>query len=165
MFIYQIEVINICSLECTYCPHPIQQRKKGLMSLDTFKQCVALFKSSMNRNTLRLHNFGEVLLHPELPTFLRYAAGQGVECSFFTNGLTMRGVPFDREFWKNLADHGLKTVDFSAHKMSAELFSSIIDGIITIGAFLILVNVSLARGLVRPDHPKPQCQSHAFFRG
>jgi hypothetical protein len=38
-----------------------------MMSFDTFKKCVELFKVSENRNTLRLHNFGEALLHPELP--------------------------------------------------------------------------------------------------
>jgi Radical SAM superfamily len=133
MYIYQIEVSNVCSLRCSYCPHPTQKRAKGFMAFDTFKQCVTLFRQSENVNSLRLHNFGEVLLHPHLATFLEYAAAQGVECSFFTNGLSMKGVPFSRDEWQTLADHGLKTVDFSAHALSTQEFASIVEGIVTIG--------------------------------
>jgi Radical SAM superfamily len=133
MYIYQIEVSNVCSLRCSYCPHPKQVRPKGMMSFDTFKKCVELFKVSGNRSTLRLHNFGEALLHPELPKFLSYAAGEGVECSFFTNGVSTKGQAFSREFWQNLANHGLKTVDFSAHALSVDTFSEMTNGLIKIG--------------------------------
>jgi hypothetical protein len=133
MYIYQIEVSNICSLKCGYCPHPAQQRQKGFMSFDTFKKCIELYGMSRNKNSLRLHNFGEVLLHPQLPIFLRHAADQGIKCSFFTNGLTMQNVPFSREFWQTLADNGLETVDFSAHQLPLEDFTHIVNGVIKIG--------------------------------
>lgn len=133
MFIYQIEVSNICSLKCNYCPHPRQERRKGLMSFDTFRKCVDLYKMCDNRNNLRLHNFGEVLLHPQLPAFIRYADERGIKCSFFTNGLTTKKTPFSREFWLNLADHGLETVDFSAHELPTEEFQKIVGGVINIG--------------------------------
>jgi Radical SAM superfamily len=133
VYIYQIEVSNICSLKCTYCPHPEQQRTKGMMSLEVFQKCVELFGICQNKATLRLHNFGEVLLHPQLPVFIKYADERGVKCSFFTNGLTMKKTPFSREFWRNLADHGLETIDFSSHELKLEEFQEIVDGVVKIG--------------------------------
>ena len=133
MYIYQIEVSNICSLQCVYCPHPTQKRIKGLMNFDTFKKCIDLYKFSNNKSSLRLHNFGEVLLHRQLPNFVKYADDHGIKCSFFTNGLSINKKPFSREFWQNLADHGLETVDFSPHELSVEKFEKITDGVIKIG--------------------------------
>jgi hypothetical protein len=133
MYIYQIEVSNICSLKCTYCPHPTQERSKGMMSFETFRKCVELYQICENKETLRLHNFGEALLHPELPAFIRYADDRGIKCSFFTNGLTMKKVPFSRQFWQNLADHGLETVDFSSHELETEEFEKIVGGVIKLG--------------------------------
>lgn len=133
MYIYQIEVSNICSLRCTYCPHPLQLRKKGFMSLEVFGKCVELFRMARNRNTLRLHNFGEVLMHPRLPEFIAYAKARGVECSFFTNGVRPGGSPYSRSYWQQLANAGLRTVDFSSHVISLEEFMQVTDGVIEIG--------------------------------
>ncbi len=134
VYIYQIEVSNFCSLTCAYCPHPTQIRPKGFMSFDTFRKCVDLFKDHCdNRNTLRLHNFGEVALHPELPQFIQYARTEGVACSFFTNGMRSRKEPIGRGYWQELSDAGLETVDFSAHVMTEEEFRTIVEGIVRIG--------------------------------
>src|SRR4051794_27397046 len=118
MFIYQIEVSNICSLRCSYCPHPGQQRRKGFMSLDTFSKCLDLFQVCDNRNTLRLHNFGEVLLQPQLPDLVAMAAAHDVEVSFSTNGLAPNGLAFPPSYWATLAEDGLRRVDFSSHQLS-----------------------------------------------
>jgi Radical SAM superfamily len=133
MYVYQIEVSNLCSLRCDYCPHPKQQRRKGFMSFETFAKCVQLYRMADNRNELFLHNFGEVLLHPELCGFLRYAADLGVKCSFFTNGVDGKRQPFTRAFWQKLADHGLERVDFSSHALTVEQFREITDGVVRVG--------------------------------
>jgi hypothetical protein len=132
VYIYQIEISNICSLQCSYCPHPTQVRKKGYMQLETFQKCVALYKRCENVNPLFLHNFGEPLLHPQIATFISYARDHGVRCSFFTNGLTTKGAPFNRDVWLKLADAGLEVVDFSAHKLPFTAFQAIVDGVVRI---------------------------------
>jgi len=132
MYIYQIEVSNVCSLQCEYCPHPTQERRKGFMSQETFAKCVRLYKMSQNRYPLFLHNFGEVLLHPKLPELLRHARAEGVECSFYTNGVRPNGQPYDRDVWRNLADCGLKRVAFSAHALSIGQFRSAVRGVVQV---------------------------------
>ena len=102
------------------------------MSFDTFKKCIELYKICKNTSELVLHNFGEALLHPQLPQFIKYADQKGVKCIFFTNGVMPNKVPFDRDVWKNLAEHGLEKVKFSAHELSTEEFLQITDGLIEV---------------------------------
>lgn len=132
MYVYQIEVSNICSLKCSYCPHPQQKRKKGFMTFDTFKKCVELYKNCENKNHLALHNFGEVLLHPRLHEFIEYAHDNSVKCRFFTNGVRSNKIPFKRDFWKKLVEHGLEEVHFSAHELSTKEFLEITDGLLKV---------------------------------
>jgi hypothetical protein len=133
MFIYQIELSNYCSLKCSYCPHPGQVREKGLMSVETFRKCIALYKLCRNTQPLTLHNFGEALLHPKLSEFIAYARDEGVRVVFFTNGVNPAGVPYPREVWQKLAASGLEEVNFSAHALSAPVFRAIVDGVVRVG--------------------------------
>jgi len=133
MFVYQIEVSNVCSLRCAYCPHPGQERRKGFMSVDTFSKCLQLFRRCENRRTLRLHNFGEVLMHPRLAELIAMAATQDIEVSFFTNGVAPGGLPYPRSVWQMLAAAGLRRVDFSSHVLPAEDFRRITSGLIAVG--------------------------------
>lgn len=109
MKVYQIEVSNLCNLQCSYCPHPGQQRPKGLMSWSTFERAIELLRRCGQTRTY-LHNFGEPLLHPHLPEFVSYATTRGVACSFFTNGELL-----DRRLAMRLADAGLREICVSGH--------------------------------------------------
>lgn len=115
MKIYQIELSNYCNLSCKYCPHPNQKRQKGFMDLSIFKKVVALAKKC-GQSSLYLHNFGEVALHPNLVEFIRYAREEGVECSFFTNG-----VLFTEELIKTLYSAGLRKISISNHVSNADV--------------------------------------------
>jgi hypothetical protein len=134
MFLYQIEVSNVCNLRCPYCPHPGQRRRKGLMSFDTFRDCIDLYCICQNTMPLHLHNFGEVTLHPELPRMIRHARDHGVRVRFYTNGLGPNLEPHPSVYWQNLADHGLEEIHFSSHQMSLAEFEAIIDGILVVNA-------------------------------
>lgn len=103
------------------------------MSLETFRKCLTLFRMCANRNALRLHNFGEVLMHPQLPEMISEARAAGVEVSFFTNGVGPDRQPFPRSYWRLLATAGLRTVDFSSHELAVVEFSAIVNGLISIG--------------------------------
>lgn len=119
----QIEVSNLCSLACSYCPHPDQVRPKGDMSWEVFKKCIEVVKRSDNpvyrgKQFVWLNHFGEPLLHPLLPDFIAYAVSQGVEVSFATNGVDYDRNLFPRELWMRLRDAGLRGVMLSAHVKS-----------------------------------------------
>lgn len=92
------------------------------MSFGTFRKCIDLYALCDNEYPLFMHNFGEPLLHPELPDFIAYATSRDVEVSFFTNGLRPGGKPYSREDWSALKARGLKRVGFSAHGMTIEDF-------------------------------------------
>lgn len=102
------------------------------MSFDTFKKVIEIYKICQNKNDLLLHNFGEVTLHPHLPTFLKYAKDNGIRCTFFTNGVYKENRPIGASFWANLHRHGLESVNFSSHILSIEEFQSITQGIIRV---------------------------------
>lgn len=135
--VMQIEVSNLCSLTCAYCPHPSQKRPKGTMTFDTFKACIEVVKRSANPEYegckfVWLSHFGEPLLHPQLAEFIEYAIGQDVEVSFATNGVDEDGKLFSREVWSRLRDAGLKGVMISAHAKSLHRMKWHIGGIVPI---------------------------------
>lgn len=115
MKIYQVELSNFCNLSCKYCPHPFQKRTKGYMTFDTFKKVVSLTQKC-NQSLLYLHNFGEVLLYPDLAEFISYARENGIECSFYTNGLL-----FTEELLKKLYSAGLRRVSISNHVADTDI--------------------------------------------
>ena len=121
--VMQIEVSNECSLTCAYCPHPSQQRPRGMMSMPMFEKCIELVRRSGNpelhgRKFVHLNHFGEPLLNPALADFVRYASSQNVEVSFATNGVDADRQLFSRERWRELAEAGLRGVIVSCHVKS-----------------------------------------------
>jgi len=152
MFIYQIELSNLCSLKCSYCPHPTQQRERGLMTFDTFAKCVEFHRKNSKLRPLILHHFGEPTLHPQLKDFIAYSAAQGVECSFSTNGMRNISQPYPAEFWAELSSAGLKTVNFSAHALPVEAFIELAGEHVHIRRFFIpeLVTLGTWAGQVGP---------------
>jgi hypothetical protein len=109
MKIYQVEVSNYCNLSCSYCPHPNQKRDKGNMTFDTFVKAVALAQK-LSQTTMFLHNFGEPLLNPNLCDYIDYATINGIDCSFFTNGVLL-----DSKTLLKLSEKGLKKISISEH--------------------------------------------------
>jgi organic radical activating enzyme len=135
--VMQIEVSNLCSLTCAYCPHPTQARPKDNMSLGTFEKCLELVQRSDNpvykgRKFVWLNHFGEPLLNPRLADFIALAASRDIEVSFATNGVDEDKRLFPRERWRELAAAGLKGVAFSAHVKSARRFKAQVDGIVEV---------------------------------
>jgi hypothetical protein len=139
--VMQIETSNLCSLTCTYCPHPSQRRLKGDMDMTTFAKCIELVRRSDNpvsggRKFVWLNHFGEPLLNPLLPEFVAHAVARDVDVSFATNGVDHAKRLFPRELWQRLADAGLKGVVLSAHVKSEATLRGQVDGILdVIGIF------------------------------
>lgn len=109
MKVYQIELSNYCNLTCDYCPHVNQKRKKGLMSLETYKKTIELVKR-LGQKQVFLHNFGEPLMHPQLDLFIQYAVRNGLEPDFFTNGVLLT-----KKRLLELYYSGLRNISISEH--------------------------------------------------
>jgi hypothetical protein len=136
--VMQIETSNYCSLTCVYCPHPAQARPKGDMSFETFRKCMTLVKRSDNpphadgRKFVWLNHFGEPLLNPMLPEFIRFATSCGIKVSFASNGVDENGNLFPRSLWQELSHAGLEVVELSAHKKSEQILRKHVDDIVRV---------------------------------
>lgn len=138
--VMQIETSNVCSLRCRYCPHPKQKRPKGHMSFQTFERCIDIVLASANpvycsKQFVWLNHFGEPLLNPDLPIFVKYAVNRGVEVSFSSNGVDENKHLFTRSVWQQLAEVGLKAVIISAHSMERDVYREHLNGIVDIVSF------------------------------
>jgi len=78
-----IEITNVCNLKCVMCPRNTMTRKVGHMDPDLF---VSIIRE--NRKTLEfvsLNGYGEPLLSPDLPVFLRLCQENSVPTGISTN--------------------------------------------------------------------------------
>ena len=91
-----IEITNICNMSCSFCHG--HKRKLRRMSKNEF--ATVLEKLKGQTEYIYYHLMGEPLTHPDLPEFLKMAAGSGYKSIITTNGtlLYKRG----HELLKNL---------------------------------------------------------------
>jgi len=84
-----IEVNRSCNLQCVLCPAGNSQAKKfPPMDTDVFKQIINTIASSVWK--AKLYNYGEPLLHPRLPDFVKYSKDAGIEwVEISTNGILL----------------------------------------------------------------------------
>jgi len=77
-YIYEVEPTNACPYRCFMCPRGQGRmtRPVGYMPLTTFQR--VLSQVSPFQKMLRLHHFGEPVLHPELPLFISMARDAGL---------------------------------------------------------------------------------------
>ena len=109
-YVYHIELTNVCDLDCSYCSLTYSRRRKGRMSEATFRRVVAHMQRSSPLNLMILHHFGEPLLHPELPRFVRIASEAHLNPGFSTNGERLT-----RELFETLVDSGLRFMNVVFH--------------------------------------------------
>ena len=107
------------------------------MTMGMFQKCIELVKRSDNPELqgskfVHLNHFGEPLLNPMLPEFVRYAASQKVEVSFSTNGVGANKQLFPRSLWQELANAGLRGVIISCHVKSERVLRQHIGDLVKI---------------------------------
>ncbi len=80
-----IESGNICNLRCPLCPtgQNDTSAKKGLISFETYKKVVDELGNDLY--LIRLYNWGEPLLNPELVPMIKYAVSKGIIVKISTN--------------------------------------------------------------------------------
>jgi Radical SAM superfamily len=94
-FIYNIEIVGACNLKCPSCPvgnvrisELGQPRPKGFMALDHFRRILEKIRAEhpVAPNTLvRLFNWGEPILHPQIGEFIAAIHTVGFRSSISTN--------------------------------------------------------------------------------
>lgn len=87
-FNYQIDVSGMCNLRCISCPrgNAPAHRPPGFMGVETFRKVVAkILSDDPWTGILTLYNWGEPLLHRDLPTLLRVTHEAGLLSAISSN--------------------------------------------------------------------------------
>ncbi len=101
-----IEISNICNLQCSFCPEVI--RTKKLISLDLFDRIVQQVAPLTEQ--VCFHLMGDPLVHPELSSLISICHQYDVKIFFVTNGLLLRETQ-----QKLLLHPAFRQVNFSLH--------------------------------------------------
>ncbi|WP_413291622.1 radical SAM/SPASM domain-containing protein [Bdellovibrio sp. HCB337] len=101
-----IEISNICNLQCSFCP-PVEREKK-MMSLEVFQSVIAQVAPMTDQVTL--HLMGDPLVHPKLAEFLSICKAHQVPVFLVTNGVLMNEIKEEL-----LLDPIIRQVNFSLH--------------------------------------------------
>lgn len=81
-----IEISNICNLQCSFCPEVI--RAKKLMDLDLFRRIIQQVAPITDQVTF--HLMGDPLVHPRLEEFVAVCNEFQSKVFLVTNGLLLR---------------------------------------------------------------------------
>jgi len=92
--IYNFELTNKCPFKCIMCARTNNMtRSQGIMDFNVFKKAIDEFveinPSFAKNEGIRLHGFGESLLHPEFGKFISYAVSNGVNAGLSINPLML----------------------------------------------------------------------------
>lgn len=87
-FDYQIDVSGACNLKCISCPRGNfqPQPEPGFMSPETFKLVLdKILREDPFVGAVALYNWGEPLLHPDLPEIIKICRAKGVHAAVSSN--------------------------------------------------------------------------------
>lgn len=101
-----IEISNICNLQCSFCPEVV--RAKGMMDPGLFREILAQVAPLTDQ--VCLHLMGDPLVHPALDAFVAACAEHATPIFLVTNGVLLR------ERQADLLLHPIvRQVNFSLH--------------------------------------------------
>jgi MoaA/NifB/PqqE/SkfB family radical SAM enzyme len=101
-----IEISNICNLQCSFCPEVIRPKKR--MTEDLFTRVIQ--EVAPFTNEVAFHLMGDPLTHPDLDRFLEVTHAHGLRVFLVTNGVLLR-----EKQAQALLHPALKQVSFSLH--------------------------------------------------
>lgn len=98
-YIYTIDIVGTCNLRCPSCPvgnRPDSPRPKGFMPLRTFASIIdkVVEESPVEQPEIWLFNWGEPLLHPELPAMIELLNRRALS-SFLSSNLNVKQAQLD----------------------------------------------------------------------
>lgn len=101
-----IEISNICNLQCSFCPEVV--RTKKTMSVELFERVIQQVAPLTEQ--VCFHLMGDPLVHPNLADFVRICEKQDVKIFFVTNGVLLREKSVEL-----LLSPAFRQVNFSLH--------------------------------------------------
>ena len=101
-----IEISNICNLQCSFCPEVI--RTEGLMELDLFERIIRQVAPLSEQ--VCFHLMGDPLVHPRLSELVEICARYEARIFFVSNGLLLREPQAEL-----LLHPSFRQVNFSLH--------------------------------------------------
>lgn len=101
-----IEISNICNLQCSFCPEVV--RSKKVMPLELFQRIIQQVAPLTEQ--VCFHLMGDPLVHAELADFIQVCEQQDVKIFFVTNGVLLR-----EKQAQLLLSPALRQVNFSLH--------------------------------------------------
>ncbi|ARN74943.1 radical SAM/SPASM domain-containing protein [Oceanicoccus sagamiensis] len=122
-WLFNIELTNRCPLKCVMCARTEHMtRAEGDISMELYTRivddlCEISPPRKMKNRLLRLHQFGESLVHPEFDSMIRYAADKGFRVALSINPVLLKPVIADR-----LLDSGIDSLYISLDGHDDESF-------------------------------------------
>ena len=104
-----IEISNVCNLQCSFCPEVV--RDQGLMSISLFRRVIE--QVAPLTEMVCFHLMGDPLVHPQLSQLIEICHEYQVRIFFVTNGVLMREKQTEL-----LLHPSMKQVNFSLHSFS-----------------------------------------------
>ena len=101
-----IEISNICNLQCSFCPEVI--RTKKLMDLDLFREIIKQVAPLTEQ--VCFHLMGEPLVHPQFSELVQICDEYHVKIFLVSNGVLLRPP-----LAENLLHPAFRQVNFSLH--------------------------------------------------
>lgn len=117
-----VEVTNVCNLDCIMCPAHSVKRPKGMMDLDLYKDVLAE-AVEMGIRQIGLHTVGESILHPRIAEFVSVSKATGLYTYMDVNGNRVRpGLA------REIVAAGLDSLKFSIDAHEPGLYARIRRG-------------------------------------
>lgn len=81
-----LDIVSSCNAFCPFCPRQFcDSPPQGIMNPEVFRRIVSGLKEFQTIQSVRLYAYGEPLLHPHFPDFVRILAQTGWTISLSTN--------------------------------------------------------------------------------
>jgi pyruvate-formate lyase-activating enzyme len=114
-----IEITNSCNLRCKMCNLIEMQRPPKFMSMDIYRKIIDRC-AEQKVGSVRLHTYGETLLHPNLPEMLTYAKTKGFPVWISTNAQLL-----DEDTGRKILQAGVDVVRYSVEGTSKDVYEKV----------------------------------------
>ena len=101
-----IEISNICNLQCSFCPEVV--RTKGMMDISLFQHIIGEVRDLTDQ--VCLHLMGDPLVHARLSDMIQVCEQAQVKIFLVTNGTLLRADKVDA-----LLSPAIRQINFSLH--------------------------------------------------
>lgn len=120
--VLNVELTNICTENCIWCPREAMTRPKGFMKFELFKKVIDEASGFPKLRKLFMHWMGEPLLHPEFMKFAEYAKNKDVAEAI---EIATNGVALTEDKMKRMIELGIDELFISIDAATSEKYTSL----------------------------------------